>query len=34
MTPSPRAGFVVALESFCDAAGEVVDDSLWEPPIY
>jgi DNA-binding MarR family transcriptional regulator len=30
MTPSPRADLVVGLESFCAAAGEVVDDSLWQ----
>jgi DNA-binding MarR family transcriptional regulator len=30
MTPSARADFVVALESFCAAAGEVIDDSLWQ----
>ncbi|HEY1570331.1 MAG TPA: MarR family transcriptional regulator [Pseudonocardiaceae bacterium] len=30
MAPSPRADFVVALESFCAAAGDVIDDSLWQ----
>jgi DNA-binding MarR family transcriptional regulator len=30
MPAALRSDFVVALESFTDAAGEVVDDSLWQ----